>query len=59
LNLEGLGKVEMEELMSVPKEYWLDEVQAIRKYFNDQLSTDVPSQITQELDNLEERVKQS
>lgn len=49
----------MEELMSVPKEYWLDEVQAIRKYFNDQLSTDVPSQITQELDNLEERVKQS
>ena len=59
LNLEGLGKIEMEELMSVPKDYWLKEVEAIRKYFNDQLSSDVPSQITQELNSLEERVKQS
>ena len=59
LNLEGLGEINMEELMSVPKEYWQQEVQAIRKYFNDQLSTDIPSNITEELDSLEERVNNS
>lgn len=59
LNLDGLGKVEMEELMSVPKDYWLKEIEAIRKYFNDQLSSDIPSKITSELNNLEARVKQS
>mgnify|MGYP002803971468 CR=1 FL=1 len=59
LNLEGLGKIEMKELMSVPKDYWLNEVEAIRKYLDDQLSSDVPSAIKQELDDLEERVKQS
>ena len=59
LNLEGLGKIEMKELMSVPKDYWLNEVEAIRKYLDDQLSSDVPSEIKQELDDLEKRVKQS
>jgi phosphoenolpyruvate carboxykinase (GTP) len=58
LNLEGLGKIEMNELMSVPKEYWLEEVQAIRKYFSDQLSSDIPSEITQELNELERRVEE-
>ena len=59
LNLEGLGHIEMEELMSAPKDYWLEEVQAIRKYFSDQLSSEIPSKITQELDNLEARLNQS
>ena len=59
LNLEGLGEINMEELMSVPKDYWQEEVQAIRKYFNDQLSSDIPSKITEELASLEERVNKS
>lgn len=59
LNLEGLGKIEMEELMSIPKDYWLEEVQAIREYFKGQLSSDVPNEITEELDNLEIRVNES
>lgn len=58
LNLDGLGKINMEELMSVPKEYWLDEVKAIRKYFNEQLSTDLPSEISEELNSLEKRIQQ-
>ena len=59
LNLEGLGEINMKELMSVSKDYWLKEVDAIRNYFRDQLSSDIPSQIAQELDNLQERVGQS
>ena len=58
LNLDGLGKINMEELMSVPKEYWLDEVKAIRKYFNEQLPTDLPSEISEELNSLEKRIQQ-
>ena len=57
LNLDGLPKINMEELMSVPKEEWLNEVAAIRKYFNEQLSTEVPAEITKEIDALEERIK--
>lgn len=26
INLEGLGNINMEELLSVPKDFWLDEV---------------------------------
>ncbi|XP_028392701.1 phosphoenolpyruvate carboxykinase, cytosolic [GTP]-like isoform X2 [Dendronephthya gigantea] len=59
LNLDGLGEINMRELMSVPKDYWLKEVEAIRNYFHDQLSTDIPSAIVDELNNLEERVRQS
>lgn len=59
INLEGLGKVDMEELMSIPKEFWLEEVNAIRKYFHDQLSSDVPNEISNELDKLEKRIGES
>lgn len=57
-NLNGLGKINMEELMSVPKEEWLNEVVAIRKYFNEQLSTDVPAKISEQIESLEKRINQ-
>ncbi|XP_038050395.1 phosphoenolpyruvate carboxykinase, cytosolic [GTP]-like isoform X2 [Patiria miniata] len=58
LNVEGLDKpVDMDALFDLPKDFWMEEVQQIRKYFDDQLNVDLPKGIASELDSLEERVK--
>ncbi|XP_072270337.1 phosphoenolpyruvate carboxykinase, cytosolic [GTP] [Pyxicephalus adspersus] len=58
LNLKGLGDINMEELFEISKEFWEDEVQDIRKYYDDQVNADLPYEIEWELDSLEDRLKQ-
>ncbi|XP_064416445.1 phosphoenolpyruvate carboxykinase, cytosolic [GTP] isoform X1 [Latimeria chalumnae] len=57
LNLQGLGKVDMEELFSLPKEFWEQEVKDIRKYLMEQVNIDLPKEMSAELEALEKRVK--
>ena len=57
LNLEGLKEaVDSEELFSLPKDFWKDEIAAFRKYLDDQVGDDVPSTIHEEIAKLEVRV---
>ncbi|XP_068119624.1 phosphoenolpyruvate carboxykinase, cytosolic [GTP]-like [Hyperolius riggenbachi] len=58
LNLKGLGEINMKELFNISKDFWEDEVEDIRKYFDDQVNADLPYEIEGELDSLEERLKQ-
>lgn len=58
LNLEGLGGVDTNQLFSLPKGFWEKEVQEVGKYLTEQVTDDLPSQIIQELNGLESRVKQ-
>lgn len=37
LNLEGLGTINMKELMSVPKDYWQEDVSEVRKFLEEQV----------------------
>nr|XP_037284357.1 phosphoenolpyruvate carboxykinase, cytosolic [GTP]-like isoform X1 [Rhipicephalus microplus] len=58
LNLDGLqDPVNMKELFDVNKDFWLQECSEVRKYFDEQLGKELPAEIAQELDQLEQRVK--
>ena len=57
LNVSGLEEpVDLEEIFSLPKDFWLEEVEAIGQYFANQLPNDLPPQIKKELEDLKERV---
>jgi phosphoenolpyruvate carboxykinase (GTP) len=60
LNLNGLKEsVNEKELFSIPKDYWLQEVQDIKKYFSEQVNDDLPKEINEEVTKLENRLKSS
>lgn len=37
LNLDGLKNVNIKELLSVPKEYWMDDAEEIKKFMEKQV----------------------
>ncbi|XP_026477404.1 phosphoenolpyruvate carboxykinase [GTP] [Ctenocephalides felis] len=58
LNLDGLkSPVDMGELFSLPKDFWVQEAADIEKYFKSQIGDDVPKEITHELEDLKKRVQ--
>jgi len=57
-HLEGLPDIKWNELFSTPKDFWEKEAAAIRKYFDDNVGSDLPPQIANEVTKLEQRVKQ-
>lgn len=57
LNLNGiLNETNFEELFALDKDFWTKEVAEVEKYFDEQLSGEVPERIRQQLDELRERV---
>lgn len=55
--MRGLkDQVNWNELFSLPKEFWQDEVADLEKYFDEQFGNDLPNAISEELHNLKERV---
>ena len=47
--------VDMERLFEYRKQFWLDELDEIEKYFNDQINEDLPQRIRDQLNKLRER----
>ena len=57
LNLTGLKEsVDLDELFRLPTDFWQNEVNEIRDYFDKQLPQDLPEEIGSELNALKERV---
>ncbi|XP_059146231.1 phosphoenolpyruvate carboxykinase, cytosolic [GTP]-like isoform X1 [Physella acuta] len=57
-NVDGLEEpVDLEALFSLPREFWENEVNAIYKYFDEQVNEDLPPEIMAELRNLEQRIQ--
>lgn len=57
LNLDGLaGDVNMKELFELPKEFWQKETDEIETYFDEQVNTDLPTDISAQLGNLRDRI---
>ncbi|XP_014207920.1 phosphoenolpyruvate carboxykinase [GTP] [Copidosoma floridanum] len=57
LNLEGLSeKIDLQELFSLPREFWQKEVTELREYFDSQVGQDMPEAILKELNKLESSV---
>ena len=47
----------MKQLFSIPKEYWLEECQSVREYYDEQLGEDLPQAVMDELNALEKRLQ--
>lgn len=51
------AKVDLDELFSVPKEFWNIEANVIQKYFEEQLGSDTPKALLNQLQQLKNRLQ--
>ncbi|KAM6298530.1 phosphoenolpyruvate carboxykinase, cytosolic [GTP] [Aegotheles albertisi] len=58
LNLKGLENVNLTKLFEISKEFWEQEVEEIKRYFEVQVNADLPYEIEREMLSLEMRIKQ-
>lgn len=59
IDTSGLKEqVNWQELFSMPKDFWQDEVTDLEKYFSEQFGNDLPNAIAEELHKLKQRVNQ-
>lgn len=57
LNTSGLTEnVDFDQLFGIDKDFWTQEVQQISKYLEEQVGSDVPQEITNQLNALKNRV---
>ncbi|VDK17821.1 unnamed protein product [Anisakis simplex] len=57
INLEGLPAVKWDELMSIPKSYWLEDMVETKTFFANQVGSDLPDEIAKELEAQTARIK--
>lgn len=50
--------IDLDQLFSVDKSFWEQEVQDLQRYFNEQLGSDLPVAIQEEIDALKQRIRQ-
>lgn len=59
LNLNGLpNKIDVNELFSLPAEFWKKEAHELRDYLDAQVGNDLPKDIIKQLDTLEKNISQ-
>ncbi|VBB29225.1 unnamed protein product [Acanthocheilonema viteae] len=56
LNLEGLYDINMKELLSIPKQYWMEDVQENKKFMAEQVGPDLPQEIQIEMEEQCKRI---
>uniref|UniRef100_A0A9J2PSX0 Phosphoenolpyruvate carboxykinase [GTP] n=1 Tax=Ascaris lumbricoides TaxID=6252 RepID=A0A9J2PSX0_ASCLU len=56
INLNGLEGVNMSELMSVPRDYWLEDAKEVRHFIDEQIGPDLPAAIRSEMEAQEKRI---
>ena len=56
INIDGLGKLDMEGLMSIPKQYWQEELERLKKYYEDQFNEDLPAELWNQFNALRDRI---
>uniref|UniRef100_A0AC34FWT4 Phosphoenolpyruvate carboxykinase (GTP) n=1 Tax=Panagrolaimus sp. ES5 TaxID=591445 RepID=A0AC34FWT4_9BILA len=57
INLDGLGNINWDELMSLPADYWKQDAKEVRKFLEDQVGSDLPKEIREELAAQEKRIE--
>ncbi|CAG9538756.1 unnamed protein product [Cercopithifilaria johnstoni] len=56
LNLEGLRDVNIKELLSIPKQYWEEDIRETRKFMKEQVGPDLPQEIQTEMEEQFKRI---
>ncbi|OWR44517.1 mitochondrial phosphoenolpyruvate carboxykinase isoform 1 [Danaus plexippus plexippus] len=59
LQTNGLASVDMKQLFSIPKDFWMQEADAIEKYFKEEVGEDLPNEMWEELNKLRINVQKS
>ncbi|XP_034826303.1 phosphoenolpyruvate carboxykinase [GTP]-like isoform X1 [Maniola hyperantus] len=59
LNTSNLDAVNIKELFSIPKDFWMQEADAIEKYFKEEVGDDLPNEMWDELNKLRKNIHQS
>ena len=56
MNLEGLDKIDWDELFSLPKDYWMEDIAETKKFLEEQVGCDLPAEIMKQLADQEARI---
>ena len=56
IDTSGLEHVNMDEIFSLPKDYWIEDIRETKQFLDDQLTTDLPPTLKHELDEQEKRI---
>jgi phosphoenolpyruvate carboxykinase (GTP) len=56
INCEGLGEIKWEELMSLPKHYWEEEIVESIRFLTQQCGEDLPKELLEQLKAQQERI---
>ncbi|ESN93840.1 hypothetical protein HELRODRAFT_88036 [Helobdella robusta] len=57
IDTSGLDDVNWDELFSLPKEYWMEDVEETKSFFEDEVGKDMPQAVYDELEKLKKRVQ--
>jgi phosphoenolpyruvate carboxykinase (GTP) len=57
LNLKGLDGVSWEENFSLPKNYWEEDIEETKQFLQNQVGSDLPTTISEEVSKQEERIR--
>ena len=57
IDTSGLGDVDMEELFSVPRDYWLDDMDETASFLEKQVGGDLPQVVRDEVTNQRQRIQ--
>jgi phosphoenolpyruvate carboxykinase (GTP) len=55
INLSGLD-VDWEKLFSMPKSYWQEDIKETRKFLDEQVGSDLPEAIVEQINQQEARI---
>ncbi|OZC06089.1 phosphoenolpyruvate carboxykinase [Onchocerca flexuosa] len=57
INMSGLPNINWAELVSLPKKYWLEDMEETKHFFEQQIGSDLPQEIAKELEEQTARIK--
>lgn len=56
INVDGLGAIDWDELFSLPKDYWVEDIKETKQFLHNQVGCDLPEAIERQLNAQEERI---
>lgn len=59
MDMVGLESTNWDELFSVPKDYWLEDVEETKEFFETEVASDMPEAIMHELTKAKKRIEKA
>ena len=57
LNVDGLKDLDWDQLFSLPKHYWEDDIAESMRFLDQQTGEDLPKKIREQLESLQKRIQ--